>query len=180
MSVSVFFLGATGYIGGSLLKAILASPFGNQFKITALYRSPKDEERLAALGVTPLKGDMVADPDTVESAARSSDLVIDCAHSDTSVQAILTGLAKQHEETGKRPIYIHTSGTGVLSDDSLGMFEGGEYYDVGAEVPLLFISSADLVQLKDSKVEDMQRIPEDAWHRDVDLACVPGPSACSI
>lgn len=132
MTVSVFFLGATGYIGGSLLKAILASPSGKQFKITALYRSPKDEERLAALCVIPIKGDLVADPETVKATAYASDLVIDCAHSDTSVQAILEGLAKQHEETGKRPIYIHTSGTGVLSDDSLGMFEGGKVYDVSA------------------------------------------------
>ena len=130
MSVSVFFLGATGYIGGSLLKAILASPLAEQFKITALYRSPKDEARLASLGVTPLKGDLVADPETVKAAAYASDLVIDCAHSDTSVQAILAGLAQQHAETGKKPVYIHTSGTGVLSDNSLGMFEGGKVYDV--------------------------------------------------
>lgn len=130
MSVSVFFLGATGYIGGSLLKGILASDLGKQFKITALYRSPKDEAKLAAMGVTPIKGDLVADPETVQSAAYAADLVIDCAHSDTSVQAILAGLAAQHSKTGKRPIYMHTSGTGVLSDDSLGMFEGGEYYDV--------------------------------------------------
>jgi len=130
MTIAVFFLGATGYIGGSLLKAILASPLGKQFKITALYRSPKDKERLAALGVIPLQGDLVANPETVKAAAHASDLVIDCAHSDTSVQAILAGLAQQHDETGKRPIYIHTSGTGVLSDDSLGMFEGGKVYDV--------------------------------------------------
>lgn len=130
MSVSVFFLGATGYIGGSLLKSILASDLGKQFKITALYRSPKDEAKLAAMGVTPIRGDLVADPETVKAAAFASDLVIDCAHSDTSVQAILAGLAEKHAKIGRRPIYIHTSGTGVLSDDSLGMYEGGEYYDV--------------------------------------------------
>jgi uncharacterized protein YbjT (DUF2867 family) len=130
MSVSVFVLGATGYIGGNVLKAVLESPLASQFKITALYRSPKDEEKLAALGVTPLRGDLVADPDIVKAAAEAADLVLDMAHSDTSVQAILAGLAAQHEKTGKRPVYIHTSGTGVLSDNSLGMFEGGEYYDV--------------------------------------------------
>lgn len=138
MAIPVFFLGATGYIGGALLKAILASPLTKQFKITALYRSPKDEAKLASLGVIPLKGDLVADPETVKAAAYASYFVIDCAHSDTSVQAILEGLAQQHAETGKRPIYIHTSGTGVLSDNSLGMFDGGKYYDVSCELGMKF------------------------------------------
>ncbi len=36
-----------------------------------------------------------------------------------ATEAILRGQAKRKEETGHRPILIHTSGTGVLSDVSL-------------------------------------------------------------
>jgi hypothetical protein len=33
-------------------------------------------------------------------------------------KALLRGMAKRKAETGHRPVYIHTSGTGVLADVS--------------------------------------------------------------
>jgi hypothetical protein len=42
-----------------------------------------------------------------------------------ATKAILRGQAKRKEETGHRPILIHTSGTGVLSDVGLSFVHIG-------------------------------------------------------
>ncbi|KAI5475880.1 hypothetical protein MNV49_000762 [Pseudohyphozyma bogoriensis] len=155
--IKTLFLGATGFIGGSVLDAILQHPvLAAKLDISALHRSAADKARLEALGVTAVTGDLSKDYDKIVALAAQSDLVIDIAHSDTSVAAILQGLEQrwvQKKAIGEdeRPVYIHTSGTGVLSDDSMGMFEGHDVYE-------------------DSILDDMKRIPDTAWHRDVDLS----------
>ncbi|GAA6022336.1 hypothetical protein JCM10207_003289 [Rhodosporidiobolus poonsookiae] len=147
----VLFTGATGFIGGAVLTAILQRPdLADRLDITALYRSAEHAKLLQQLGVTPVQGDL-SDGEKTALLASESDLIIDIAHSDTSVAAILEG-ARGRAASGLPPLtYIHTGGTGVLSDDSLGLYEGSDFYD-------------------DTSVKDMKRIPETAWHRDVDLS----------
>ncbi|KAE9407772.1 NAD(P)-binding protein [Gymnopus androsaceus JB14] len=52
----------------------------------------------------------------------------DCDDLDAAT-GTLQGLKKRFEETGKKPIFINTSGTGVLSDDAAGMYPTETIWD---------------------------------------------------
>ncbi|KAK7465494.1 hypothetical protein VKT23_005469 [Stygiomarasmius scandens] len=69
------------------------------------------------------------------------------------VNNILRGLKKRYETTGNKPVYIHTSGTGLLADDAKGRVLTDIVYD-------------------DTDIEQMASIPPDAPHRALDLAIV--------
>ncbi|CAF4564989.1 unnamed protein product, partial [Rotaria magnacalcarata] len=59
----------------------------------------------------------------IEKAASESHIVIHTSNSADdlpSTKAIISGLNKRTKETGKSAIYIHTSGTGVLTEDVRG------------------------------------------------------------
>lgn len=63
------------------------------------------------------------DSELLESVARESDVVIHTADSSDhlpSTESLLRGLSKRFEATGKAPLYLHTSGTGVLADKARG------------------------------------------------------------
>jgi nucleoside-diphosphate-sugar epimerase len=120
---NIFLTGATGYIGGSILTALLQHPNASNFKINALIRG--DDERvkkLASLHVKPLVGSNESF-EIIEKAATESHIVIHTANSSEdlpSTQAIISGLNKRIKATGKPAIYIHTSGTCVISEDIRG------------------------------------------------------------
>jgi len=64
----------------------------------------------------------------------------------------LRGLKRRKEKTGKTGIYIHTSGMGVLADNSAGEYAMEKVYD-------------------DAKVEDIESLnPEIQIHHPVDVA----------
>lgn len=69
-----------------------------------------------------------------------------------SVEAVLDGV-KQRAASGKHTIFIHTSGTGVLDDGSLGAFKGEKIY-------------------KDTDPDAINSLADDAPHRPIDLAIV--------
>ncbi|CAF1198185.1 unnamed protein product [Rotaria sp. Silwood1] len=121
--INVLFTGATGYIGGSVLTGLLQHPNSSNFKITALIRGDENRvKKLASLGVTPLIGSNDSH-DLIEKAASESHVVIhtgDSADDLPSARAIISGLNKRTQTTGKPVIYIHTSGTGVLIEDVRG------------------------------------------------------------
>ncbi|KAF7424397.1 hypothetical protein PC9H_009704 [Pleurotus ostreatus] len=121
--VSIFVSGATGYIGGAVLTKLLEHPKANDFHITALVRSTEKAEKLKSVGVTPVIGSL-DDTDLVHKLSLDSDIVISMANADhaPSVQAMLSGQKERFEKTGERPILIHTSGTGVLSDNAEGLY----------------------------------------------------------
>jgi hypothetical protein len=75
-----------------------------------------------------------------------------------AAKAILRGLKKRHEATGQIPTYIHTSGVGVLADDSFGNLTTDKVYD-------------------DSKPEDFEGLAPEQVHRNVDTAVVEGDAA---
>ncbi|KAH8117907.1 hypothetical protein DFH11DRAFT_1571372 [Phellopilus nigrolimitatus] len=62
-------------------------------------------------------------------------------------------MKKYKERTGRVPVLIHTSGTGVLADNAAGMFATERVYD-------------------DAKVEDIESLPVSQIHRPVDVAVV--------
>ncbi len=104
----------TGYVGGSLLTCLLQHPNISNFKITTLIRGvEKRVNKLAFLRVTPL----VSSNDSfeiIEKAASESHLIIHTANSGEdlpSAKAIIAGLNKRTQTTGKPAIYIHTGGT---------------------------------------------------------------------
>ncbi|KDQ14114.1 hypothetical protein BOTBODRAFT_55572 [Botryobasidium botryosum FD-172 SS1] len=123
MTLSVFFLGATGYIGGAVLLAIKrAHP---EFRYTALVRSEKDAAAVQATGVSVITGSM-DDRDLIASAAASHDITLNAADSDNLpfALAVLAAQKKRAAAGGHvRPIFLHTSGTSVVSDPPTGKFE---------------------------------------------------------
>lgn len=107
--LSVFILGATGYIGGSILVRF-QQEYPN-FTWTALVRNPKDVSTIQALGVNVVQGTQ-SDLDLIERTAAEHDAVLNLANSDDLplTQAVLKGLesrARSGTVAGK-PILVHT------------------------------------------------------------------------
>ncbi|KAG8949657.1 hypothetical protein FRC04_008403 [Tulasnella sp. 424] len=147
---SLFFLGVTGYIGGSVLVELKKRYPNAQF--TALVRNPKDAAAVQALGVKVVQGSH-SDLDLVQQFASDNDVVINCGDSDDFPlnKAILAGLEKRAQtKPSRKPILIHTSGTGLLQNERDGAFHSDKIYD-------------------DNNLDDIKGIREDAQHRDVDL-----------
>ncbi|KAG6868177.1 hypothetical protein C0993_006613 [Termitomyces sp. T159_Od127] len=131
MSIPNFFiLGATGYIGGTVLTRFLERSDITSSKITALVRSPEKAAIFASFGINAVIGSHT-DGQLVEKLASEADVVVSMADADylPAIQAILRGLKMRHETTGTVPILIHTSGTGVLGDKALGAYLSDTIYD---------------------------------------------------
>ncbi|KIY44022.1 NAD(P)-binding protein [Fistulina hepatica ATCC 64428] len=148
----IFLTGATGYIGGAILARLLARDDAAAFKVTALVRNKAKADKLKSFGVHPVIGSL-ADLDIVEKQAAAADVVIATADCDDldGAKATLRGLKKRYESTGTAPIFINTSGTGVLIDNAGGMHKGDVIYD-------------------DSNVEQIESLAPSQPHRPVDLA----------
>jgi len=110
-SAKIFLTGATGYIGGSVLTGLLNAP--NGYVISALVRNKDQGEKLKQLGVTPVYGSL-DDSDVLFEAAKAADAVVHTADADhlASAQSLVRGLKAKNS---KRAVYLHTSGTGVLT-----------------------------------------------------------------
>ena len=125
---SVFFLGATGYIGGSVLQAIISSSKPPS-TITALVRDEKKADLLKSIStpngvsIKPLVGDL-KNTDLLRDTVKEHDIVVNCANADDedAIKAIIEGMKLRRDKTGHRPLLIQTSGTGVLVDDAQGRY----------------------------------------------------------
>ncbi|KAK5118321.1 hypothetical protein LTR62_002834 [Meristemomyces frigidus] len=149
----LFLTGATGYIGGDALCAIVkAHP---EYKITALVRN-SDKGAQVAKDYARLKlvyGDLDS-VDLIAEEAKKADVVCHFADADhaASATAIINGLAARSTE---RPgFYIHTSGTGLLLFADINSKTYGE--------PL------DKIYDDLEHVSEVTSLPDDAPHRDVD------------
>jgi len=142
----IFFTGATGYIGGSLLDELLKN---KNYHITCLVRDQSKCADIQQLGAAVVIGSL-DDTALIEQQCAGSDIVLHMAHADhvASCKSIIEGLKKNKKNPP--PIFIHTSGTGVLCDKSNGQFASDKVFDDGV--------------LADTH----ENIAVDAWHRDVD------------
>ncbi|EPS98845.1 NAD-binding protein [Fomitopsis schrenkii] len=151
---NILLFGATGYVGGAVLGLFLKHPKAETFAITAPVRSPAKAKLLEQLGVkAPIAS--LDDHDKLESLASSADVVFNIASSDhlAGTKAILSGLRKSYEATGRRPILIHTSGTGEIAEPAEGKYATETVYS-------------------DLDVEKLKAIPDNAYHRSIDLAVI--------
>ncbi|KAG7088840.1 hypothetical protein E1B28_012795 [Marasmius oreades] len=143
--------GATGYVGGSVLSQLLSRSDVDSFEFRAIVRSAEKAEKLKAFGVFPILGSH-SDEDVMVEAASEADIVLLMADSDNvkSIEVTLLGLKKRYESTGKAPVLINTSGTGMLADDAIGMYSSDVIWD-------------------DASPEQLENLPPTAPHRPVDL-----------
>ncbi|KAF7374936.1 hypothetical protein MSAN_00379700 [Mycena sanguinolenta] len=155
----IFLTGATGYIGGSVLARLLDHPRQRTFEITVLVRS---SEKAALFNrtfgnLTAVVGS-TSDLGLLEELSADADVVFACTRMIFSLpKAILRGMQDRHSNTGVAPALIHTSGTGVLSDDANGMYSSSTIYS-------------------DLNIPQLETLPPDQPHRDVDLALVEADS----
>jgi hypothetical protein len=151
---NIFFTGATGYIGGSVLLRFLKHPDASSFNITVLVRSPEKAEKLKAFGINPVVGSH-SDTPLVEELTAQADVVIAVANSDDlgAAKATLKGLKTRYQKTGIAPIFINTSGTGVLADSADGNYASDTIYD-------------------DVNADQIEMLPDTQIHREVDLELI--------
>ncbi|PFH45986.1 hypothetical protein AMATHDRAFT_8404 [Amanita thiersii Skay4041] len=123
--VKILLTGATGYIGSSVLSALVDHPERSTFEITTLVRDAQKGEKLKQFGVNVVIGSHLDGP-LFEKLCSETDALIACADADhpEACQSALNGLKKRFEATGVAPIFIHTSGTGVLADNAMGRSAG--------------------------------------------------------
>jgi nucleoside-diphosphate-sugar epimerase len=128
-NLRILFIGATGYIGGSILSRLLQHPKRETFDITVLIRSAAKAKDFESFGLKTVIGSL-DDLDSLERLASESDVVFQSADSDNlpATKAILKGIKTKFEKTNKPPVLIHTSGTGELIDNAQGKFAGGIIY----------------------------------------------------
>jgi len=144
---SVLVIG-TGFLGGSLLNVLKRN---NNYEISATSRQDSHLEKLKELGYKPVKASL-DDRDLIVKLVSEHDVVINTASSDhpESVQSTLDGIQKRID-AGKKTVYLHTSGTGVLADNAGGMH------------------TSETV-IYDDKPDEIERLLNDgAIHRQVDI-----------
>lgn len=148
----ILLTGATGYAGGSVLERLIHHPDAGNFDITILVRSSEKAKKFSEFGLNTVVGSF-CDGKLLEELTAASDIVFNVADSDNVevAKATLSGFKKRFQATGNPPIYIHTSGTAIITD----LNAGGLY-------------TSDVVW-DDSNVDQLDTIPASALHRNVDL-----------
>ncbi|KAK6499668.1 hypothetical protein TWF481_010031 [Arthrobotrys musiformis] len=152
----VFLLGATGYLGGTILNRLITTH--PNFSITAIARTQEKADKITA--TYPSVRTIVANLDSSDiliSESSTADIIItaaDCDHPG-HIKDIYEGMAKN---TSGKPIYlIHSSGTAVLSDLSLA--KAGEKEQSAA---------LDKVWDDVGDFEGIRNLPAEQLHQNVD------------
>ncbi|KAJ5400802.1 hypothetical protein N7465_011291 [Penicillium sp. CMV-2018d] len=119
----ILLTGATGYIGGSVLTALLRSsalPLQSK-SITCLLRGADRAALLTSTygeRVKPALYDGLDDLETTTAVAAQHDIVINTTlgYHSASTKALLRGLAQRKTQTGRDVWMVHTSGTSNIGD----------------------------------------------------------------
>ncbi|KAF7328355.1 NmrA domain-containing protein [Mycena venus] len=152
----VLFIGATGYIGGTVLGKLLQHPRVTNLHVTAFVRDPAKAEKLEAFGVTPVIGDN-SKLELLEALAQDADVVFSVANSDDvpAVKAALAGAKKRFESTGRPTTFIHTSGAGIIADCTVnGAHHDSPIFDDLDETQMATISPMQLHRPVDLELLD--------------------------
>jgi len=109
--MNIFLTGASGYIGGSVARALVSAGH----RVSGLVRSQARADNVRAFGIEPVLGTL-DEAAILAGAAAEADLVINAANSDheAAAQALLQAL----EGSGKT--FIHTSGSSVVGTQAGG------------------------------------------------------------
>ncbi|KAI1413247.1 NAD(P)-binding protein [Hypoxylon sp. FL1857] len=169
MAPKIFLTGATGYIGGEALYALVkAHP---EFEYAVLVRNEERGKPVAAAypNVRLVYGNL-DDSDVIEKEAAAADIVVHTADSSDNVpsaKAIAKGIAAGH--TAEKPGYwIHLCGTGILT-----------WYDTKHKR----FGQAPLPEERYHDIDDIERIlslPDEAIHRDVDKIVIAANESPSV
>ncbi|KAF2815516.1 NAD(P)-binding protein [Mytilinidion resinicola] len=145
---SVFLLGA-GYIGQHIIDLLLAA----KHPVTALIRKAEQAAAFEKAGIKTVLGTL-DDTELITEQAAQHDVAINTASCDhlPSVKAVLAGI-RQRVLARQPSIYIHTSGTLLLTDEAKGAYKSDKVY-------------------RDDVPADIDALPPTAPHRHVDLAIV--------
>ena len=134
---TIFLLGCTGYIGGSILTSLISHPRPPR-EIKCLIRSKEKADRLVNLRtrgtiITPVLGSL-GERDSgrvISDTVDSCGIVVNAATADevSWLMPVFEGFKRRKERLeggGEQAggIFIHTSGTGMFQDDAMGMYEG--------------------------------------------------------
>lgn len=111
MAKQVFVTGVAGYIGGSVAARLVKAGY----KVKGLTRLEPNKDKLEAIGIEAVIGDL-SDFALVTEHAQEADIVIDAADSDNE-EAVKTFLEALK---GSGKIFIHTSGSSIVSDQANG------------------------------------------------------------
>ncbi|SHF48061.1 NAD-dependent epimerase/dehydratase family protein [Pedobacter caeni] len=125
---SVFIIGVTGYVGGSIAVKLLEKGF----RVYGLVRHADDIESVKNLGVKPVHTKLDGNPEGY-TILQKVEIVINAADSDDTF--LIAFILKALEGTDK--MYIHTSGGGIVGDKAEGKYPGTEIYDDIPQFPLL-------------------------------------------
>ncbi|EIN09050.1 nucleoside-diphosphate-sugar epimerase [Punctularia strigosozonata HHB-11173 SS5] len=140
MTPKLFLTGATGYIGGSILDALVkAHP---EWTFTALLRNPTPRFSERYPNVHIVKGDYDS-TDILADAASDADIVIHCGNSDH----------ESHASPSSPAFYIHLGGTGTLGDQVEGTH-------LGTLNPKVWSDLTD--------IDTLTSLPPTRWHRVTD------------
>jgi hypothetical protein len=126
----ILLTGATGYIGGSVLAALLdsADPVLQSSPITCLLRGADRAVTLSFTYGDRVKPILCRDLDDVKPAttiAAQHDIVIHCTlgYHPASALALVRGLTQRRAATGREVWIIHTSGTSDVQDNPITHLE---------------------------------------------------------
>jgi nucleoside-diphosphate-sugar epimerase len=145
----VFLLGP-GYIGSEILGLIVQE---GTYEITTMVRRTAAASEFEKQGIKVIQGTL-DDKDIIIEQVSRSDIVIHTATADdlASVESVVQGV-ENRAKAGQSTIYIHTSGTSLIGDESAGEYLSEKVF-------------------QDDKPEDIDALPDSAPHRLVDLAIV--------
>lgn len=127
----ILLLGATGYVGGSVLHHLLGSthPLLSKVPVTVLIRGSDRAAKLQQVygdRVSPVLFDDLDNINLITELASQHDIVINAGTGfhPASAEAIVRALAKRQQDASggeaRRPWVIHTSGCSNISDDPIG------------------------------------------------------------
>ncbi|KAH6896753.1 hypothetical protein B0T10DRAFT_163182 [Thelonectria olida] len=130
--IKVLITGATGYVGGAVLSALLSSsnPLIHRLSITTPVRKEEQASALREKGVNAVIFRDLDDFEFLAAAASENDIVIHTAsgfHLGSAV-SLVAGLGARKKQTGSKVHYIHTSGTWNLESPRLDHDEMDEEF----------------------------------------------------
>ncbi|KAF2120996.1 hypothetical protein BDV96DRAFT_566098 [Lophiotrema nucula] len=144
------FLIGPGFIGGEILDLLLIE---EKYDITTMVRRKEAAAAFERLGVKVILATL-DDNDIIVKQSSESDIIIHTATADhrPSVESVVQGI-EERAKVGKSTIFIHTSGTSLLTDNAAGAYASDKIF-------------------YDDKPEDIDALPDSAPHRLIDLVIV--------